>query len=164
MQMQSRFGTYERRPVQRTGMRWWQRALLAVLAAAIVALGTAALAGDRLRAGGMQLEFAPDALIVTAPDRSATTVAYADIRRVTLYTNPDYGACARGGQQAGCWYGTWRNDQWQTYRLCVHPRVHSCVTLETVDGLFAFNASSEGETFRLKAALDELLRGVSTQA
>jgi len=155
MQAQSRFGTYERHTIERARRphtRLWIR-LLAValaLAAAMPLLG-------RLHRDAMKLELGPESLAVTAPDRTVTSVAYDDIRGVSLYTNPDYGTCAHGQQQSGCWFGTWRNGQWQTYRLCVHPNVKTCVTVETIDGVFAFNAPSDSDTFKLKSSLDGLL-------
>ena len=152
MQGQSRFGSYERRPAPRSPRRWWLRLLCLALV-----LAAGALLANRLHDSGMKFELGAEALTVTAPDKTVTAVSYADITGVSLYTSPDYGTCASGTQRAGCWYGTWRNGQWQTYRLCVHPKVNSCVTVETIDGVLAFNAPSDSETRSLTASIDSLL-------
>ena len=138
--------------MRRPASRWWVRGILLGLA-----LAAAVLAVGLLRPDGSKLEFGDEALAVTAPDKTVTSVAYADIRGVSLYTSPDYGTCAHGVRSAGSWYGTWRNGQWQTYRLCVHPKVNTCLTVETIDGVFAFNGASDKDTYRMKDALDARL-------
>ena len=122
-----------------------------------LALAAVILAFSLLHTDGIRMEFGDEALAVTAPDKSVTSVAYSDIRGVSLFTSPDYGTCAHGVQKGDCWYGTWRNGQWQTYHLCVHPRVKTCLTVETMDGVFAFNAASDEATFALKASLESVL-------
>ncbi|MBQ6373260.1 MAG: hypothetical protein IJJ45_02105 [Clostridia bacterium] len=152
MQASSRFGTYSRRPVQKHHRNW-----LIPSAIAVILLILSLIMAQHLGRGGIRFELDDAALAVTAPDHSVTSVAYADIRSVALYTGPDYGTCAHGTQKPRCWSGTWRNAEWQTYRLCVDPKVQSCVMVRTDDGVFAFNAGSEAKTLKIKAALDEAL-------
>ena len=134
--------------------RMWMRNL--VITAALIA---ALFIFNAVRGGGMKLEFGPDGLSVAAPGQTSTMIAYRDMQRVSLYTAPDYGACVSGSQEAACWHGTWRNDLWGTYELCIHPKVQSCVVIETMDGMFAVNGVSDRETASIKDALDSVLAG-----
>ena len=134
--------------------RMWMRNLV-ITAALIVAL----FAFNAARSGGMKLEFGPDALSVSVPGETPTSIAYRDMQHIRLYTAPDYGTCVRGSQEAACWHGTWRNDLWGTYALCVHPKVQSCVVIETMDGMFAVNGATDRETASIKDALDSVLAG-----
>ena len=108
---------------------------------------------------GMRLEFGEDALTVIAPDQSFATIAYGDIRHVNLLTNPAYGSCVFGGQEKGCWYGTWNNDQWQHYHLCVHPGVNTCLAIMTDAGAYVVNGKSDPDTATIKSQLERVMSG-----
>lgn len=134
----------------------WRRNLIFTLAVIAAVFLFSCIRGDN-----MKLEFGEEAMAVTAPDSTVTTVPYADILGVTLFTDPDYGVCVSGKQAASCWYGTWRNAQWQRYRLCVHPKVNNCLAVETADGVLALNGASVQDTTAIKASLEEILRSLS---
>lgn len=137
---------------ERRTQRMLQRNLLITLAFAAALYLISGLFGH-----GMKLEFDNGYLRAVAPDDTAFFIVYEDMTNIELVDAPDYGRCIDGTQKGSCWYGTWSNDAWGTYRLCVHPKVDRCVAVQSASGAYTvINARSNAETDALKNTLDQM--------
>lgn len=137
--------------VRRTTRMWKYNLLLTVA----LLIGIFAFTG--LRGEAMRVDFTRDALSVSGPDGASAEIPYRDMLRVELVDAPDYGACVDGGQNPDCWYGTWRNDLWDAYWLCVRPNVGCCVAIDTPDGVYAVNGASARATEALRDSLTAVM-------
>lgn len=96
-------------------------------------------------------------LTMTVADDTVYTVYYEDILSIDLVTSPDYGACLSGSDGFRQDYGTWENDLWGTYQLCVTSAAKEAIVLTLTDSIFVFNYESDKTTESLYEYLLELI-------
>lgn len=105
--------------------------------------------------GGAAADFSwsETSVTVICPDETEFNMNYADVTSLELYTDVDYGICVSGNDSGSAYYGTWENDLWGTYSLCVTQSIGNCIVMQTDDATLVFNYESEEIT---SALLEEI--------
>ena len=108
----------------------------------------------------MKLGFEEDHMTITGPSGApfVVTVDYQDILSVSEADTLDPGVRLEGLDTERCRFGSWQNDAYGNYTLCVSPAFPNHIVLETVNGIVAFNYESADSTQHLYSALVEMLR------
>ena len=112
---------------------------------------------------GIQLDFGEDALTVSASDRD-WLLPYDQIESISLSPLPDVGTMEWGINKRTLRCGTWINEIYGSYTLCVDPRIDSCIviTLEN-DGIFVLNYENSDSTEQLHKMFTDLLHSKGYQ-
>lgn len=105
---------------------------------------------------GISLDFGEDALTVSA-EKQDWSIPYAQIVSLELTDAADFGTLVNGSENRMLHYGTYENDFWGRYTLCIDPRIESCITIETDSGFFVLNYENEESTHQLYTMFTELL-------
>ncbi len=107
--------------------------------------------------GGVEVAFGEETLSVTAAD-FACSIAYADVETAALTQLPDLGEMDKGTSMASLKCGSWANDTWGAYQLCICPEVTSAIVVTLTDGsTVVFNCKDDAATETAFAALQEKL-------
>lgn len=126
-------------------------AVLLLLAAAVLIYS---LMGNSI---GIHLDFGEDALNVSASDLD-WSIPYSQISHMEIRDLPDVGSMTEGIDRKGLQCGIWHNALWDTYTLCISPRISRCIVLTMSDSsTFVFNYESEESTGSLYQMFAELL-------
>lgn len=107
---------------------------------------------------GISLDFAEEALALSAADHD-WTIPYDRIRSLELEALPNLGTCIEGSEKSALCYGTWKNDRWNEYTLCIDPNIDQCiiVTMDNAD-VYVFNYENSESTRQLHKMFTELLQ------
>ncbi len=106
---------------------------------------------------GISLDFGEDSLSVSASDYD-WTIPYDHIESLELAGLPDLGIQMEGIERNKLSCGTWKNDAWGEYTLCVNPKNHQCIVVVMDDGdIFVLNYENSDSTEQLHKMFTELL-------
>lgn len=106
---------------------------------------------------GIQLDFGEDTLTVSAMDQD-WPIPYNSIASLELVTLPDLGTMTEGTEKRTLQCGTWQNETWGEYSLCVDPRIIQGLVITQNDGsVFLLNYESDESTAALWEMFTELL-------
>ena len=107
---------------------------------------------------GIQLDFGEDALTVSASDRD-WLLPYDQIESLSLSYLPDVGTMTEGIDKRTLQCGTWENESFGSYTLCVDPRIDACIVITNESGsVFVVNYENEDSTKQLHKMFAELLQ------
>ncbi len=82
---------------------------------------------------GTNLDFGEDALRLRAAGND-WTIPYSEIASLELQDLPDLGHRVQGSEKRSLYCGTWENDTWGEYTLCIVPKVETCIVITMSDG------------------------------
>ncbi|MCD7812742.1 MAG: hypothetical protein LUH20_01585 [Lachnospiraceae bacterium] len=116
--------------------------------------------------GGAAADFAwsETSVTVICPDETEFTIDYADVTSLELCTDANYGTCISGNDSGSAYYGTWENDLWGTYSLCVTQSIGNCIVMQTDDATFVINYESEEITSALFEEIQKYCDAATVQA
>lgn len=79
-------------------------------------------------------------ITLTDPGGGEHSIVYAEVTAVQLVDMPaDFGICIDGGNDKGFHYGTWENEQWGRYSLCVKDSISNVILVKQNSGVTLFN-------------------------
>lgn len=84
-------------------------------------------------------------------------VSFDDLISAETITSIDYGEKINGVDTSDYCYGTWRNEEYGEYGLCIRPKIHTYVLAQTSDGTYVFNAEGETTTEQIPQAIKDYL-------
>ena len=105
---------------------------------------------------GISLDFGTDSLIVSA-EKQDWSIPYDRIISLELTDAEDFGTLLNGAEKRTLHYGSYENDSWGQYNLCIDPRIETCIVIETGSGFFVLNYENEESTQQLYTMFTELL-------
>lgn len=105
---------------------------------------------------GISLDFGADALSISAGNQD-WRISYDRIISLELTEAKDFGTLLNGAETRTLHYGSYENDSWGRYNLCIDPRIGSCVIIETNNGFFVLNYENEASTQQLYIMFSDLL-------
>lgn len=106
---------------------------------------------------GISLDFGEDALSVSASDYD-WAIPYDRIASLELAELPDWGVLTEGAERNKLCCGTWKNDAWGEYTLCVTPKNPQCIVVTMDNGdVFVLNYENSDSTTQLHNMFTELL-------
>ena len=105
---------------------------------------------------GISLDFGEDALAISA-EKQDWSIPYEQIISLELVNAEDFGILLNGTEKRMLHYGTYENDPWGQYTLCIDPRIETCIVIETTSGFFVLNYENEESTKQLYIMFSELL-------
>lgn len=82
---------------------------------------------------GISLDFGEDALAISA-EKQDWSIPYEQIISLELTDAEDFGTLLNGTEKRTLHYGTYENDPWGQYNLCIDPRIETCIAIETSNG------------------------------
>ena len=105
---------------------------------------------------GISLDFGEDALAISA-EQQDWSIPYDQIISLELAEVKEFDARLEGNEKRALYYGSYENDSWGQYTLCVDPRINSCIIIETTNGFFVLNYENEESTQQLYIMFTQLL-------
>lgn len=104
------------------------------------------------------LDFGEDNLTVTAPENYTYVVDYDEINNIELVDKFESGAMVSGGETRKYQWGTWKNETWGEYTLCITKRIDNALLISHSDGeLLVLNYESDKTTEALLELFNDLL-------
>ena len=94
-------------------------------------------------------------LAITGASGYTAVIRYEDVTGMELRDSLDYGTKLDGTDSRKEKSGTWENDEFGTYELCVSAKFPTCIVLTTEAGTTVVNFESERSTRSLYEALGE---------
>ena len=112
---------------------------------------------------GIQLDFGEEALTVSAMDRD-WSLPYDSITSLELTTLPDPGTMTEGIEKRTLQCGTWENETFGGYTLCIDPRIDTCIVITMENShIFVLNYENSGSTEQLHNMFTDLLHSKGYQ-
>ena len=105
---------------------------------------------------GISLDFGEDALAISA-EKQDWNIPYDRIISLGLADVENFGTLLNGTEKRALHYGSYENDVWGQYNLCIDPRIETCIVIETSNGFFVLNYENEESTQQLYIMFSELL-------
>ncbi len=105
---------------------------------------------------GISLDFGEDALAISA-EKQDWNIPYEQIISLELTDAEDFGTLLNGTEKRTLHYGSYENDSWGQYNLCIDPRIETCIVIETTNGFFVLNYENGESTQQLYIMFSELL-------
>ena len=96
-------------------------------------------------------------MLIAPGGKTSVAIKYEDIKSVSEAASLDLGTCIDGIDTKKCRFGTWSNDAYGEYTLCISPKIKDYIVLETVHGIVVLNFESKDSTQHLYPALLDLL-------
>lgn len=87
----------------------------------------------------------------------SVTVPYAEIRGILLLEEWEEGTLLAGGSEQNLHWGSWQNQAYGAYTLCIDPSIHRYLLFQTDAGAVVFNVESASATAEAYKAFTELL-------
>jgi hypothetical protein len=144
-------------------IRKFNRFLPALLVLGLMIYGL--IHGFSPKSGGIEIDTGGDSMIISGPDRSIVyRIKYGDIASMTLADSFERGQCVSGAGTKTYSYGTWTNDKFGDYSLCIQNKVRHCIIVETSYGVTVFNFESNNATDSFYTALIKLLQSHAAAA
>ncbi|MBQ8359489.1 MAG: hypothetical protein IJX37_06230 [Oscillospiraceae bacterium] len=107
---------------------------------------------------GISLDFGEDALSVSAANMD-WNLSYDQIADMKLTELSNVGFMVEGIDKGSLQCGTWQNEIWNEYTLCICPKLSQCIVLTQNDGsIFVLNYESDESTAALYNMFTELLQ------
>lgn len=98
-------------------------------------------------------------IAVVDPSGKTYEILYADVTEVELIALPESpGSCVDGASARGYSYGTWENDDWGRFDLCIKDDVKEAVRICQGDEIFIFNYEGSQSTKSFYEALQKKLQ------
>ena len=105
---------------------------------------------------GISLDFGEDALAISA-EKQDWNIPYEQIISLELTDAEDFGTLLNGAEKRTLHYGSYENDSWGQYNLCIDPRIDAYIIIETNNGFFVLNYENEESTKQLYIMFTQLL-------
>lgn len=106
---------------------------------------------------GIWLDFGEDSLAIAASNYD-WIVPYDQIDSMELTLLSDPGTLMEGIEKRTLCCGTWQNDVWGEYTLCVNPKIEQCIVLTMQSGqILAINYENSESTQSLYKMFTDLL-------
>lgn len=106
---------------------------------------------------GISLDFGEDSLALAASGYD-WDIPYADIVSLELTRLPDTGSCIDGTDRRSLACGTWENETWGRYTLCVKPDIENCIIITMTDGrVYVLNYENQESTNELHKMFTQIL-------
>lgn len=107
---------------------------------------------------GISLDFGEESLTLSASDYD-WTIPYDQIESLELSSLPDTGTRIEGIEKRTLCCGSWTNDSWNGYILCINPKIDQCVIVTMNDGsIYVLNYENSEATQQLHKMFTELLQ------
>lgn len=107
---------------------------------------------------GISLDFGENSLSIGASGYD-WVLPYEQITSLDLMPLPDKGVLLQGIEKSTLCCGTWKNEVWGEYTLCIDPKVEQCIVVTLRDGdEFILNYESGESTRQLHQMFTELLQ------
>ena len=112
---------------------------------------------------GISLDFGEDALTLSASNYD-WLILYNQIETLELAKLPDTGMLVDGTQNRTLRCGTWKNDLWGDYTLCIDPRIDTCIVITMKNGgIYVLNYENSDSTGQLYQMFSNLLHSKGYQ-
>lgn len=106
---------------------------------------------------GVSLDFGEESLILSASDYD-WTIPYDQIESLELTELPGKGTLIEGVEKRTHCCGTWENDIWGKYILCVNPKIDRCIVVTLNTGnIYVLNYENINSTAQLHQMFTDLL-------
>ena len=106
---------------------------------------------------GVSLDFGEESLTVSASNYD-WSIPYDQIESLELAPLPDMGTLIDGVEKRNLCCGTWENEIWGEYILCLNPKIDSCIMITTDNGdIYVLNYENQEATQQLHKMFTELL-------
>lgn len=106
---------------------------------------------------GISPDFGEDSLILSASDYD-WTIPYDQIESLELSDLPDTGTLLDGIEKRTLCCGSWSNERWNEYILCVNPNIDQCIIVTMKDGtIYVLNFENSDSTGQLHKMFTDLL-------
>lgn len=113
---------------------------------------------------GISLDFREDALCLSASHYD-WEISYGKICTLELVQLADPGQLVEGAKRSTLCCGTWENELWGSYTLCIDPRVETCVAITMDDdSVCVLNYESNDATQQLYQMFTDLLQNKTAPA
>ncbi|MCC8066204.1 MAG: hypothetical protein LIO94_03760 [Clostridiales bacterium] len=110
------------------------------------------------------IEPGEDSILINSYTEDEITVSYADITRITLTDEVDFGTLVEGSDDRRVRSGVWENEEWGEYYLFALKKVESdYLILETEEKVIVFNYESAEVTQTFYTSFQEYLEGLDLQ-
>lgn len=107
---------------------------------------------------GASLDFGEEALTLSASNYD-WEIPYDQISALKLTGLPDTGTLIEGSEKKNLCCGTWENETWGEYILCINPKIDQCIIITTGDGsVYVLNYENAEATQQLHKMFTELLQ------
>lgn len=107
---------------------------------------------------GASLDFGEEALTLSASNYD-WAIPYDQIHSLELSALPNIGTMIEGSEKRTLCCGTWQNELWGDYALCVNPKISQCIVVTTHDkGIYVLNYENSDSTQQLHKMFTELLQ------
>lgn len=104
------------------------------------------------------LDFGEDKLTITAPENYTYDVEYDEIQNIEFVDEFEPGIMVSGGETRKYQWGTWKNELWGEYTLCVSKQIDNALLISHSDGeLLVLNYESDKTTETLLDLFTDLL-------
>lgn len=112
---------------------------------------------------GVSINFGDDTLDLTGPNQFSCSIEYDKIKSLSLIELTEIGEPVNGDSNRRYQWGTYANDAWGEYTLCISKKIESAllITLQTDDHV-VFNFESEDTTTALLDMFNDLLESHKT--
>lgn len=106
---------------------------------------------------GISLDFGEDALTLSAADYD-WTIPYDQIQSLELAELPNTATTTEGVDKRTLRCGTWENDIWGEFILCIDPRIDPCIVITMESGdIYVLNYENYDSTVQLHKMFTNLL-------
>ena len=105
----------------------------------------------------VSMEALDQELVMKGTSGYTLRTTYAEIRQAELRESLEYGAVVNGESGKREKSGTWKNEEFGEYRLCVDAKVNSCIVLYMESEIHVINIESNESTASLYEAILKLV-------
>ena len=106
---------------------------------------------------GTSLDFGEESLSLSASDYD-WVIPYAQIQSLESAELPDVGTRVDGIEKRTLCCGTWKNESWNEYILCINPKLDSCIIVTMNSGdVYVLNYENSDSTDQLYNMFTDLL-------
>ena len=102
--------------------------------------------------------FGDEGFTVTTPDNTVMDIHYEDIQSMKLQKLVDTGNCISGKEDKQFRYGTWNNDAWGEYHLCVSQEASLCIVIKQTEKIIAISYEDDAVTASLFESLSQVVQ------
>ena len=106
---------------------------------------------------GVSLDFGEEVLTLSASDYD-WLIPYCQIESLELTDLPDTGTLIEGIEKRPLRCGTWENETWGSYTLCINPKIGRCIVVTMHHGdIYVLNYENSDATDQLYQMFTDLL-------
>ena len=108
----------------------------------------------------LEIDVGDTEIVISAPGDVDYSITVPFEHITDIYASEDFqpGEMLSGGETEDCRYGTWKNDAFGEYSLCVNTDAEAYLIIKTRDGAAVANLDSAENTSDFAEALRELLK------